>query len=146
MIRYASKANPYSIAYPADWRHMSGHLSGNYRIFMFDEFYDPRKSHGFNVNVVVAQIPVPYAITTASYTRESIQSLQAKGLPARQVGTVTLAGRRVPLVAYADVRAHLQAFLAVSRHVWVFGLTTAIGDSSAWAGTYETMLRSIQLR
>lgn len=146
LVHYSSKVNPYSIGYPSGWRHVSGHLGGNFSLFPYDEFYDPARSHGFNVNLVVAQLPVPSAITTAEYTRQSEQSLRAKGLAVREAGTATVAGHRVPLVSYVDTAAHLQAYLAVARHIWVFSLTTAKGDSAHWLGTYTAMLHSVRLR
>jgi hypothetical protein len=146
LVPYSSKVNPYSISYPAGWRHFSGHLGGAFSLFSFDEFYDPARSQGFNVNLVVAQLPVASALTTAEYTRESEQSLRNKGLQVRQTGTELVAGRRVPLVSYVDTRAHLQAYLVAARHVWVFSLTTARGDSARWASTFSAMLGSVRLR
>jgi hypothetical protein len=146
LVHFTSTVNPYSIAYPAGWRHQSGHLSGNFSLFSFDEFYNPAPSHGFHVNLVVSQVPVPYSLTTAGYVQQSDQSLQDKGLAPHQIGVITVAAHRVPVISYTDTRTHVQAYLVASQHVWVFSLTTAIGDDKPWMATYRAMLRSVKLR
>jgi hypothetical protein len=85
-------------------------------------------------------------MTTLDYLRQSEQDLRNHGDTVRETGTALLAGHRVTLVAYADTRAHTQAYLVNARGVWVFGLTTAIGDTGRWLTTFRSMLESVRLR
>lgn len=143
--RFTSRVNPYSIAYPADWRHFTGRLPGDFALFSYDEFVDTRRSGGFPANVLVARLPLAQGETQRTFTQESINSLAASHRSVRILGSIRVAGYSVPLYSYADTRAHSQLYLVVNHHAWVFSLTTASGELARWQPVFISMLRSFEL-
>lgn len=145
LLPFSSTANPYSIGYPAGWRHLVGHLGGAFSLFTFDQFVDPTRPHGFPVNVVVARLPLAAPASDAGLRALYEASLRRR-TPVSELGPVLVAGRTITLVGYVDVAQHVQAYLAEGRLSWIFSLTTARGDRNRWQPLFVRMLESFQPR
>ena len=145
LLPFTSTANPYSIGYPAGWRHLVGHLGGAFSLFTFDQFVDPARPSGFPVNVVVARLPLA-APASDTGLRALYEASLRRRTPVSELGPVRVAGRTITLVGYVDLAQHVQAYLAEGRLSWVFSLTTARGDRNRWQPLFVRMLESFQPR